>query len=152
MNSKFNKILLSQKNKYKRVIADSTGSDFLDSVASLLKAGADIIELNNGNLTSAQFFEVAMKVRELCAIFSALLVVADRIDIAMMINADGVFLNENSVDIKSAKLLTGNTMLMGSFCESENNIEFLKKSCVDYIVAPELFKNTDIRVFVDCEI
>ncbi len=63
----------------------------------------------------------------MCAIYGAILVIEDRIDIAKLISADGVYLDSESIDINSAKTMLDDNMIIGSDC----NIY------ADYLVANE---------------
>jgi len=150
MNNKFNKILLTQKNNYMSVNAQnfSSENDLLNKVADKLNNDVNILEFRGDNLTSANFLSIALKLRELTALFNSLLIIYDRIDIAKLVNADGILLDENTVDISQAKKLTENDYLAGFLCNTQKEADFAQEKNYDFIVSKEQFKNITIKNYI----
>ncbi len=57
--------------------------------------------------TAANFLEKALKLRELTKKYNAKFIIDDRIDIALLCNADGVHVGQSDIDAKSARKLIG---------------------------------------------
>ncbi len=151
MNSKFNQILLNKKRGYDCVFCDEyykNGDVFLNKVAAVLAKDIDVLELKSKELTSAEFLTVAKKLRELTANLDALMIIYDRIDIAKLSEADGIILDKNSVDIKSARTLIEDDMILGYCCNNQSEAEIAETDGADYIIAKEKYPNIKIRIFV----
>lgn len=150
MNSKLNKYLISTKKFFEEICIDNNTeeNEFLDNLASLLNNGADIIELNGTNISTKKFLNLAQKARELSAIFNALLFIFDRVDIARLIDADGVITNKNSMPITSIIKLTEKNMLIGYKISDKTDFQTIEKEAVDFIVSPENYKNSKIKIFI----
>lgn len=119
---KINKLRLKDKNKYLVINTNlfDEETSLLDFIASELENGMQILQLNTNNVTTKMLINSGRKIRELCSIYNALLIVNDRIDIAQNIEADGIFLDENSFDIHTAKEYLGENIIVGTNYQSEN--------------------------------
>ena len=136
MSEKINKILLKIKKEYV-VINQFNPRDentILDKLAKKIISENCMVEFNPTNLTDKNAVKLGKKLKQLCAEFNSLLIIKDRIDIALAINSNGVILDRNSIDISDAKNILGEHFIIGySITESENienilaqNIDFLK--------------------------
>jgi len=110
--------------------------EFLDSVAKLLKSGIGIIQLKDFSLNSSKLLDLACKLKNLCLVFDATFIVNDRIDIALLCNADGVHLEKNSIKVQQAReLLDGHVIVGISLSQKEaDNLQFHN---ADYILINE---------------
>lgn len=137
MTTKFNSILLRDKNSY-YILDDSkfiNETAFLNNIAEVLNSGVDVLELKFQNLSSKEILSIVKKARELCSYFDALLVIFDRIDIAKLAEADGIVLNSNTISPNEAKKLVEDAMLIGFECFSiENTVELSDKN-IDFIIS-----------------
>ena len=81
--------------------------------AAALDAGVRVIQVREKEGTARRALEVALAVRRLTERFDALLIVNDRIDIALAAGADGVHLGQDDVPIDRARRLLGEPALIG---------------------------------------
>lgn len=149
-----NQLRLKNKKKYLIVNSDKfkTENDFLDAIAQKLNEGIDIIELRETNTNPYKIISIGKKIRELCSIYNTIFIVNDRIDIAQIINADGIFLNKFSIDIVSARNLTNKETIIGRIVSNESEIEEAKKEGADYLIyEKELKTQTKIPYFIFSE-
>lgn len=77
--------------------------DFLDAVASALKGGVDILQFREKNMSAKKMVELGRKIKQLCLQYDVTLIVNDRVDIAAILEADGVHLGQDDLDVKSAR-------------------------------------------------
>ena len=88
---------------------------YLDSIGCLIyNKGIKIIQLNGSKLTSSDFLSFAFKLRQITSIFNVLFFIEDRLDIAKIIDADGVFLSETSIDFDHAKIIIDEDKVFGT--------------------------------------
>ncbi len=149
MQSKLNKYLLLNKKNYQLINLDNSvqENEILDNIGNLLNEGADIIELRANGVSASKFLSTAAKVRELTGIFGALLIIYDRIDIAKLINADGIMLNKTAMPIKEAYKLTEGSMLIGFFAKNKSEAAKAVLEGADFITNAEAINNMDIKSF-----
>lgn len=151
---KINKLRLKNKDLYLIVeynlFNDETA--FLDFIAIELEKGAQIIHINTTNKSTREICNTGKKLRELCSIYNALLIVNDRIDIAQAIEADGIFLDENSFDINTAREMLGTSVIIGTNYITDN-IDYIitdtipqEKLDIFYYVKETTQKNTNKKI------
>ncbi len=106
---------LKDKKLYLVTNSDQFESEdaFLNAVASSLKGGVDIVQLREKNSSAKRIIELGKKIRNLCSMYDALFIVNDRIDIAKIVEADGVHLGQDDADIESAREILGKDTIVG---------------------------------------
>ena len=55
-----------------------------------------------------QNLKLASKIQQLCSFYDALFIINSRVDLALILNCDGVFLNKNDLTIDQAKKIMHN--------------------------------------------
>jgi thiamine-phosphate pyrophosphorylase len=81
----------------------SAGRTTPDIVKAALKAGVSLIQLREKELPLRDFLRLAETVRVLTAEAGALLIVNDRLDVALAVEADGVHLGQDDLPIPAAR-------------------------------------------------
>ena len=150
MQSKLNKYLLEKKENYKKVSLQdfNSNNDFLDNVALLLNSKADVIELETKGIDASSIIKAGKRIRELTAVFGALFIISDRIDIAKILDADGVILDKTGMSIADAQKLIEGGMLLGYFVSRNEDIKQLKDNDLDFIVVREKTNTIEIKTFI----
>jgi len=150
MTTKFQSMLMSNKNTYK--IVDDTDfiaeTSFLNSIAGILNSGVDVLELKFNHLSSAEILSVSQKTRELCSYFNSLLIIFDRIDIAKLVEADGVALNFNTISPIVAKKLIEDALLIGFELYDINDLASVSNSEIDFFVSENEFFCSNKKIFI----
>ena len=103
------------------------GRDVCNIVADIASAGAKIVQIREKNLSDCAMFELVKKCREITERYNMLLIVDDRVDIAMAAGADGVHLGQDDFPLTEAKKLAPE-MLFGV---STHNAEEIRKALSD---------------------
>lgn len=91
----------------------ATEDEFLDAVASALQGGVDVLQLREKNMSAKKILELGKKLKQLCSEYGATFIVNDRIDIAALLNADGVHLGQDDLDVNSARKILGKDKIVG---------------------------------------
>lgn len=89
------------------------GRSLLDTVAAALAAGAPMVQLREKDLPACELFALAQELRRLTHRHGALLLINDRVDVVLAVEADGVHLGEHSMPIAVARHLLGPQKLIG---------------------------------------
>lgn len=140
---KINKLRLANRTKYLIVNLENfkTIDELLDKIAYELENGTDIVQINEILNNAQKTIIIGKKLRELCSIYNVLLIMKSRIDIAQIIEADGIFLEKNDISIHNAKELVNETMIFGTKSDTENEINDTITNNFDYVITKE---NTNI--------
>jgi thiamine-phosphate pyrophosphorylase len=122
----FNLYLITDRNQ--------TGSvRLVDVVEDALKGGVRGVQLREKDLSSRELYELAYDMRKLTARYGARLLINDRVDIALAVEADGVHLGLNSMPIHRVRRLLGPGMLIGLSCHNQVNAIMAQENGADFI-------------------
>ena len=133
--------LLNNKNIYLITSQnDMDDSEFIDRIALILNAGVKLIQYREKNKTAKEMINIAKKLRQLCSMYDALLIINDRIDIAKIVDADGVHLGQDDIDINSARKLLGEDKIIGISTHKPDDAIIAQENNADYIGVGPVFK------------
>jgi thiamine-phosphate pyrophosphorylase len=95
-------------------IADGgAGRDVVDLTARLLSGGARIVQLRWKDAPAAALFTAGQACRRLTRERGALLLINDRVDVAIACDADGVHLGQSDLPLPAARRLLGEPRWIG---------------------------------------
>jgi thiamine-phosphate pyrophosphorylase len=103
-----------------------------DVVSEAIKGGVNLIQLRERDLPTGELLALAMRLREVTR-GHALLVINDRLDVAMAAGADGVHLPENGLPVAIARWLLGQHTLIGRSVHSEEAAVEAEQAGADYV-------------------
>ena len=115
------------------------GKDFYSCIEEAIKGGVKIVQLREKNISTKDFYEKALKVKEICKSYGVLFIINDRLDIAQIVKADGVHLGQSDMPIEKAREILKDKFLIGA---TARNIEEAKKAELlgaDYIGSGAIF-------------
>ncbi len=92
----------------------SRGRKTLDIIRAALAGGARLIQLREKEMPLLEFFRLAEEARRLTSEAGALLIVNDRLDVALDIDADGVHLGQSDFPVATARELAARLIIGGS--------------------------------------
>lgn len=84
-----------------------------ESVESALWGGASVIQLRDKHASGRQMYETALALKAVTDRFGVPLIINDRVDIAMAVDAAGVHLGQSDMPLKAARHLLGGHKLIG---------------------------------------
>lgn len=96
---------------------------FLNTLEEAIKGGVSIIQLREKELSSREFYKLSLKVQKLCKEYEIPFLINDRIDIALALDADGVHLGQEDLEVRFARKILGKEKIIGL---SLKNLEQLK--------------------------
>lgn len=98
--------------KWLYLIADfSCGEKTIEAV---IEAGIDYIQLREKEISSLEYLKRARRLRELTAGTKTKLIINDRLDIALLSDADGVHLGQSDIPVKEARTCLGPGKIIGA--------------------------------------
>ena len=127
------------------LISDSDilkGRDFYKCIEDGLKAGVTMLQLREKNADGGEFLEKALKLRELTKKYIAKFIIDDRIDIALLCDADGVHVGQSDIDAKSARKLIGEDKILGVSARTLQEAKRAKEDGADYIGIGAMFSTS----------
>jgi len=83
-----------------------------------LVGGADIIQFRDKFMKLSELVATASEILKLCRKHNAIMIVNDRVDVAMLTDAYGVHLGKEDISIKDARKLLGKDKIIGATAHS----------------------------------
>lgn len=83
------------------------------SVEAAVKGGATVIQLREKNASSRELYEQALRVKAVTERYGVPLIINDRIDIALAVDADGVHLGQGDMPCDIARRILGEDKIIG---------------------------------------
>lgn len=99
----------------------------------VLEGGVDMIQLREKDMDAKPLLEYAEVARKRTREFGALLIINDRVDVALAAGADGVHLGQDDLPLDPARDQVGPNVLIGLSTHSDDQIEDAIGSEADYI-------------------
>ena len=109
-------------------------------VLMALRGGAACIQLREKDASTRAFVEQAQRIKALMAPFRALLIINDRIDVALAVGADGVHIGQRDMPCGIARRLMGPRALIGLSVETWEDVERAAPLDVDYLGVSPVFE------------
>ncbi len=117
-----------------------------DAVVKALEAGVRMVQLREKDLEGRELLEFARLLRAETLRFGAMLIINDRIDVAILSKADGVHLGAASVRPPDARLLLGKTSIIGASAHSVQEALQAEAEGADFITfGPVYFTGSKAR-------
>ncbi len=98
-----------------------------------IKGRADIIQLRDKSLSTSELTQVAIRIAALCRKHNVTFLINDRVDVALVSDADGVHLGLEDIPIKEARKLLGKNKIIGGTAHSLAEAKKCEKEGADYV-------------------
>ncbi len=120
--------------------AHSRGRDNIDVVKQMIDAGVKIIQYREKEKNMAEKYEQCLKMRELTREAGVFFIVNDHIDLALLVEADGVHVGQEDFPIEAVRRLVGDKMAIGLSTHSPSQAKEAIERGADYIGVGPIFK------------
>ncbi|MBA2862168.1 thiamine phosphate synthase [Methanococcus maripaludis] len=114
------------------VITDNNYSNEVVSVEEALKGGASSIQLRMKNSTTREMIEVGNELRKLTLEYDALFFVNDRLDVAQVVNADGIHVGIDDMPVSKIKEIAPN-LIIGASAYNMEEMKTAESEGADYL-------------------
>lgn len=82
-------------------------------VEEAILGGCTVVQLREKNCSSLDFFEMAVKIKDITDKYQIPLIINDRIDIALAVEAAGVHIGQSDIPTRIARKLIGDNKILG---------------------------------------
>ena len=116
-----------------------------DSVEEAILGGVTLVQLREKKISSKEYLELAQRVKEVTDRHDIPLIINDRIDIALAIDADGVHLGPEDLPVPIARKLLGDGKIIGSSAASVDEALLFQAQGADYLGVGAVFPTATKR-------
>ncbi|WP_028856483.1 thiamine phosphate synthase [Psychrilyobacter atlanticus] len=120
----------------------ANGRSNIECVRSMIDGGIKIIQYREKEKSIKEKVEEIIEIRRLCLENNVIFIVNDHVDIAILVDADGVHVGQDDMEISHVRKLIGKDKIIG---RSTHCLEHAKKAVADgadYIGVGPIFKTT----------
>ena len=111
----------------------SLGRSLEEVVSEAVKGGVTVVQLREKDASTGEFIELARRLMKLLKPLRIPLIINDRVDVALAVDADGVHIGQSDMSYEDARRLLGPDKIIGLSVESFEDIEAANALDVDYI-------------------
>lgn len=116
-----------------------TADTIEEAVELAIKGGATVIQLREKECSGREFLEIARSIKEITDAYEVPLLINDRLDIAMAVDADGVHLGQKDIPAQAARELLGADKIIGVSAYCAELARQAERDGADYIGAGDVF-------------
>ena len=121
----------------------SHGKSNLECVKAMIDGGIKIIQYRDKTKSIKEKVKEAKEIRELCKEHGVIFIVNDHVDIAILVDADGVHIGQDDMDPADVRKLIGDDKIIGLSTHSEEQgMKAYLNPDVDYIGVGPIFPTT----------
>ena len=126
-------------------ITDSMGfeeAEFLHRVEEALEGGATILQLREKNKSTREYIELAEKVHAITRRYNVPLIIDDRVDVAMAVDAEGVHLGAEDMTIAQARKILDDDKIIGATAKTVPQALEAYEQSADYLGVGAIYPTT----------
>jgi len=126
-------------------ITDSTGfleEEFLFRVERALLGGVSLLQLREKQKTTREYISLAERVHELTKQYNVPLIIDDRVDVAMAVDAEGVHLGAEDMTIAQARKILGADKIIGATAKTVPWAQDVYAQGADYLGVGAIYPTT----------
>ncbi|ADL33770.1 thiamine-phosphate pyrophosphorylase ThiE [Butyrivibrio proteoclasticus B316] len=127
------------------LVTDSTGlseDEFLKKVENAILGGVTILQLREKDKTTREYIDLGRKVHEITAKYDIPLIIDDRIDVAMAIDAEGVHLGQSDMPVDIARKILGKNKIIGATTKTVEQALEAYRNGADYLGVGAIYPTT----------
>ncbi|WP_366925516.1 thiamine phosphate synthase [uncultured Methanobrevibacter sp.] len=118
---------------------NKTDEEFLNVIEEAIKGGTSIVQLREKTASTKDFYELAVKVKEITSKYNVPLLVNDRIDIALAIYSEGVHIGQDDMPATIARKIIGDEKILGVSTSTVEEAIKAEAEGADYIGSGAIF-------------
>ena len=115
---------------------------FLEKVETACRSGVTIIQLREKNLTTNQYYQLAKQVKEITDAYQVPLIIDDRLDICLAVDAAGLHIGDDELPVSVARQVLGPKKILGVTAKTVKRALEAETSGADYLGTGAIFPTT----------
>ena len=116
--------------------------NFLKKVETACRSGVTIIQLREKNLTTNQYYQLAKQVKEITDAYQVPLIIDDRLDICLAVDAAGLHIGDDELPVSVARQVLGPDKILGVTAKTVERALEAEEGGADYLGTGAIFPTT----------
>jgi thiamine-phosphate pyrophosphorylase len=115
------------------------GTDLYHAVGEAIRGGVTLLQLREKDISSSDFFSIAVEMKKLANSYQVPLIINDRLDIALAVDADGLHIGQEDIPLDIARKVLGQGKILGYSVSNLIEAEYGEKHGADYLGAGPVY-------------
>ena len=115
---------------------------FLEKVETACRSGVTIVQLREKNLTTNQYYQLAKQVKEITDAYQVPLIIDDRLDVCLAVNAAGLHIGDDELPVSVARQVLGPDKILGVTAKTVKRALEAEEGGADYLGTGAIFPTT----------
>lgn len=120
----------------------SLGRDMEWIVTQAVEGGVTMVQLREKDADTREFIELAQRLKDVLAPLGVPLLINDRVDVALAVDADGVHIGQSDMPYEMARRLLGPDKIIGLSVENMDDVRRANELDVDYVGISPVYSTT----------
>ena len=112
---------------------------FLETIEEGIKGGVSVVQIREKTADTLDFYNLALKVKEITTKYDVPLIINDRVDVALAVDADGVHVGQSDMPCDVTRKLIGDDKILGVSAATIAEAQKAEKDGADYIGTGAVF-------------
>lgn len=112
---------------------------FLKTIEAAIKGGVSVVQIREKTADTLDFYNLALKVKEITTKYNVPLIINDRVDVALAIDADGVHVGQSDMPCDVTRKLVGKDKIVGVSAATISEAKKAEADGADYIGTGAVF-------------
>lgn len=113
--------------------------EFLNTIEEAIKGGVSLVQIREKTAETLDFYNLALKVKEITTRYNVPLIINDRVDVALAIDADGVHVGQSDMPCDITRKLIGPDKILGVSAHNIKEAKKAEKDGADYLGSGAVF-------------
>ncbi|WP_326514755.1 thiamine phosphate synthase [Clostridium intestinale] len=109
------------------------GRDLCEAIEASIKGGVTLVQLREKDISSLDFYNLAVAVKKITDKHNVPLIINDRIDIALAVDAAGVHVGQSDIPTKVARKIIGEEKILGISAATLEEAKLAEAEGADYL-------------------
>ena len=121
---------------------DWNEEDFLKKVEEACRSGVTLVQLREKECSTREYYELAIKVKDITDKYHIPLIIDDRVDVCLAVNASGVHIGADELPVEVVRNMIGNDKILGVTAKTVERALEAEKNGADYLGVGAIYPTT----------
>lgn len=112
---------------------------FLNTIEEAIKGGTTVVQIREKTAATLDFYNLALKVKEITTKYNVPLIINDRVDVALAVDADGVHVGQSDMPCDITRKIIGEDKILGVSAATVDEAKKAQADGADYIGSGAVF-------------
>ncbi|KAF1085805.1 Thiamine-phosphate synthase [Sporotomaculum syntrophicum] len=115
------------------------GRDLYHAVEAALQGGVTLVQLREKHTSSRDFYQIALGLKDLTCKYQVPLLINDRLDIALAVDADGIHIGQEDLPLQVVREMLGPQKIVGYSVANIEEAVYGERNGADYLGAGPVY-------------